>query len=121
MIKVVLHRVLIKRDIPEDTDAVKTKKEVERIGLAMPSSYKEELEKAAKRENASMDRGIVLDIGETAFTDYGVVSPIKVGDYITYARHSGKDVIDPDDNETYVIINDEDVIAILTKKEPLDG
>ena len=36
MIKVVLHRLLIEREAPEDTDAVKTKKALEKQGLAVP-------------------------------------------------------------------------------------
>lgn len=116
MIKVVLHRILVERDVPADTDAVKTQKEVERLGLAMPTSYKEELEKKALRENASMDKGVVVQIGETAFKDYGVECPIKVGDYICYAKFGGKDVIDPETEKTFVVINDEDLVAILTKE-----
>lgn len=121
MIKVILHRVLVERDIPEDTDAVKTKKEMERLGLLTPPKVQEEIDKRALRENASMDKGVVLALGETAFRDYGIESPIKVGDYISYAKFGGKDVTDPEDGKVYVVINDEDVVAILTKKEPLDG
>ena len=120
MIKVVLHRILIERDIPEDTDAVKTKKQLEASGFAIPASVKDQLEKQALRENASMDKGVVLAIGETAFKDYGIESPIKVGDYVSYAKFGGKDITDPEDGKVYVVINDEDVVAIL-RKEPLDG
>lgn len=120
MIEVILHRVLLKRDIPEDTDAILTKRALEKSGFAVPASVKEDLDKKALRENASMDRGVVLAIGETAFKDYGINPPIKTGDYITYAKFGGKDVVDPEDGETYVVINDEDVVAIL-KKEPTNG
>lgn len=114
-IKVFLHRILIKRDEPIDTDAVQTKKELERLNLAIPPTMKKEMEAKALRENASMDRGIVISIGETAFRDYGIESPIKVGDYITFAKFGGKEVTDPANDEVYVVINDEDVVAILTK------
>jgi len=120
LIKVILHRILVERDIPEDTDAVKTKKEMERLGLLTPPKVQEEIEKRALRENASMDKGVVLAIGETAFRDYGIECPIQVGDYISYAKFGGKDVTDPEDGKVYVVINDEDVVAIL-RKEPLDG
>lgn len=122
MIKVILHRILIERDIPEDTNAVKTKRELDRMGLAVPPAVKEELEKQSQRENASMDKGTVKAIGETAFKDYGVDCPIKVGDYICYARFGGKDVTDPETEQVFVVINDEDVVCVLHKeKEPLDG
>lgn len=113
MIEVILHRVLVKVDEPVDTDALKTKKEVERLGLAMPSSYKDEMEKQAGREAASSDKGIVLALGPTAFNDYGIESPIKVGDYISFAKFGGKVITDPEDGKDYTVINDEDVIAII--------
>lgn len=114
-IKVVLHRILLERDIPENTNAVKTKKEMERLGLVTSPRMQEEIDKQALRENASMDKGVILDIGPTAFVDYGVDSPVKVGDYISYAKFGGKDITDPVDGKVYVVINDEDVIAILSK------
>lgn len=120
MIEVILHRILVDRDIPEDTDAVITKKEMQRLGLITAPSIEKELEKKAQRENASMDKGHVVSIGPTAFKDYGIECPIKVGDYITYAKFGGKDVIDPETEKTLVVINDEDVVAII-RKEPLDG
>ena len=120
-IKVILHRILVKRDIPEDTDAVKTKKELERMGLTTPKSVQEEIERQALRENASMDKGVVVDIGETAFLDYKIESPIKIGDYVSFARFGGKEIVDPDTQETFVVLQDEDIVAIITKKEPVDG
>ncbi len=119
-IKVILHRILVKRDPQEDTPAVKTKKEMERLGLEAPKSVLDEIEKQALRENASMDKGTVVALGETAFKDYGIVSPIKVGDHIAFARFGGKEVIDPETKETLLVLNDEDVVAIL-EKEPTNG
>jgi co-chaperonin GroES (HSP10) len=121
LIEVILHRVLVERDIPEDTDAVITQKEMKRLGLLTAPTVEKELEKKALRENASMDKGHVVSIGPTAFKDYGIECPIKVGDYISYAKFGGKDITDPETEKTFVAINDEDVIAILSRKEPLDG
>ncbi len=120
-IEVILHRVLLKRDVPEDTDAVKTKREMERLGLRAPPSIEEEIKKRALRENASMDKGTVIAVGETAFRDYNIASPIREGDYVAFAKFGGKEVTDPDTNEVFVVVNDEDIVCILTKKEPLDG
>lgn len=120
-INVILHRVLIKREEAVDTEAVKTKKEVERLGLQVPDWVKNNLDGRADREKASMDRGKVVQIGELAFRDYGIACPIREGDLITFAKFGGKEVTDPATGELYVIINDEDVVAVLTEKEPLDG
>lgn len=120
-IKVVLHRLLVRRDKPVDTDAVKTKEAFSSSGLVIPEFIKKGLEDKEGRENASMDKGVVVGIGPTAFRDYGVEVPVNVGDYICYAKFGGKDVTDPETNEVFVVINDEDLVAILTKKEPLDG
>ncbi len=116
-IKVVLHRVLLKRDAPVDTEATKTKKDLERMGLAVPDWVAKDIEKQASRENVSMDKGYVVDIGETAFKDYGIECPIKIGDYISYVKFGGKDIVDPDGGETLTVIQDEDVVAILTSKK----
>lgn len=122
MIEVILHRILIDRIEPEDTDAVVTKKEMHRLGLQIPHSIKEELDKRAQREAASMDKGVVVAIGPTAFKDYGIECPIKVGDFICYARFGGKDVTDPKTEKVFVVINDEDVVCILNnEEEPVDG
>lgn len=120
-IKVILHRILVKRDLPVDTEAVKTKKEMERMGLTVPKSIQDEIDVQVLRENASMDKGVVVDIGETAFLDYKIDSPIKVGDYVCFARFGGKDIEDPETKETFVILQDEDIVAIITQKEPVDG
>jgi len=117
MIKVILHRILIERDAPEDTDAIMTKRAIAKAGLAIPDSVQEDLDKKAAREHASMDKGVVVQIGETAFKDYGIECPVKEGDYISYAKFGGKDITDPETNKVYVVINDEDVVAILPKKE----
>lgn len=120
MIEVVLHRLLIKRDEPVDTEAVKTKKALSKSGLEVPSWVQNEIDKQALRENASMDKGKVVAVGATAFKDYGIEAPVKPGDYIIYARFGGKEVTDPETGEVFVIINDEDLIAII-RKEPIDG
>lgn len=114
-IKVVLHRLLVERDVPEDTDAVKTKKDLQRMGLAVPRDVQDNIDKQALRENASMDKGTVVAIGETAFKDYGIECPVKAGDYICFAKFGGKEVTDPENGKVYVVINDEDLVAILTK------
>lgn len=110
-IKPVLHRILVKPlkldEIDKDFISAKA------AGIIIP-------EKEKSREQAAVDKGIVVDIGSTAFKDFGTDSPIKIGDEVAFARYGGKTIKDSATEEDYVLLNDEDIIAILTK-EPLDG
>lgn len=103
MIEPLLHRVVVKpekfEDFSEDFQKARS------IGLVIP-----ELEEL-KRAQASVDRGRVVSIGATAFKDFGVDSPVAVGDVVNYAKFSGKAVKDGAD--TFIILNDEDLICII--------
>lgn len=105
MIIPALHRILIKQDKLEETD--ETFKRAGKAGIIIP-----ELE-ANKRAQAGVDTGTVIAIGETAFRDFGTTSPVVEGDRIAYARFSGKFVKDPTTEEEYILLNDEDVVAIF--------
>jgi co-chaperonin GroES (HSP10) len=103
MIIPVLHRVLVK---PQALDEVnEDAKYAKRLGLQLAGINE-------KLAQASVDQGIVIDIGSTAFKDFGTDSPIKVGDKIAFARHSGKHIKDTNGDE-YLLLNDEDVVCIL--------
>jgi co-chaperonin GroES (HSP10) len=43
----------------------------------------------------------------------------SVGDYVLYAKYAGKNVIDPftPEDKDLIILNDEDIIAIVTEGE----
>lgn len=112
MIVPVLHRILIKQDKLEDKDEVF--KSAGRAGILIP-----DLDERS-REQAAIDTGEVVAIGETAFRDFGTNSPIAIGDYIVFAKYGGKAIVDPVTKEKFVALNDEDVIAKFTK-EPVDG
>jgi len=101
----VIHRILIKADKLEETD--KTYVKAKQLGLHIP-----ELDDH-KRAQAGVDKGIVVAIGPTAFTDFNTECPIAVGDYIAYARFAGKHITDPKTEEEYVLLNDEDVVCIF--------
>lgn len=103
MIKVVLHRILVKPDQLEEIDD--THRRAKEMGIVIAS------EKELKRERAAVDTGTVLEIGETAFKDFGTESPIKVGDRVAYAKYGGKTVTDPATKKELLILNDEDVIC----------
>jgi len=96
MIKPILHRILIK------VDPVETK-----TASGIIVSLNE------KREQAAAEIGTVVDIGTTAFKDYGEAPDlIKVGDRVYFAKYAGKTVKDVDDNE-FTILNDEDIVGVL--------
>ena len=105
MIECVTFRVLVKpHDVTETDEAYKAAK---RLGLDLS------LETKLNREQAATDKGIVVSWGPTAFADYNVPNPLTKGDEVVYAKHAGKEVVDPETKEKFVILNDEDIVAIL--------
>ena len=102
MIKLLLHHVLVKLDEATDADEVYRRAKAAGIHLELD-----------KREQKAVEYGIVVSVGPTAFIDYGRTPDIvKVGDRISLNRYSGKSVKDVDGIE-YVIVNDQDVLAII--------
>lgn len=108
MIVPILHRILVKPDSIEEKD--EAYKAAARMGIEVVKNERD-------REQAAIDTGTVISFGATVFKDFGVdSSPIKVGDTVVYARYAGKVIEDPADKVKYVALNDEDVIAIITKE-----
>lgn len=107
-IKPILHRILVKPDDVLEKD--ENYKKARELGLIVA-------EKEREREQAAIDTGEVVDFGPTVFKDFGVdYIPIAVGDTVVYARYAGKVIVDPATKIKYVALNDEDVIAIITKE-----
>ena len=107
-IKPILHRIIVLPDNIEEKD--EHFKRAKEVGLIVARNERE-------REQAAIDTGKVVDIGPTAFKDFGAEAPpIAVGDYVVYARYAGKAIEDPEDKVKYVALNDEDVIAVITQK-----
>lgn len=108
MIKPILHRIIVKQDTLEDKDPAFASARA--LGIITETRERD-------REQAAIDTGKVISIGATAFEAFGAKEcPIKVGDFVVYARYAGKTVIDPEDPDTkYVALNDEDVIAVTTE------
>lgn len=67
-----------------------------------------------KLARAGMDIGTIVDIGEYAWNGKPWA---KVGDRVIFAKHAGKFVCDPETNEEFLVINDEDVQVIVTNEE----
>src|SRR2546422_936111 len=100
MIQVVGCRILVKPiDLTEHDEFYKRAK----------AAKIELLDISERKEQINVDRGTVLQIGETAHQDY--VGTIKVGDKIGYAKFGGKFIKDAD--EMYLVINDEDIICVF--------
>jgi co-chaperonin GroES (HSP10) len=100
------HRVLVKQDSLKERDA--TFKRAIAAGLALPEHTE------IRREQLSVDTGVVLKVGPTAFKDYGGDPWCKVGDRVAFAKHTGKVFRDPKDKEVlYLVQNDEDIIAVI--------
>ena len=67
-----------------------------------------------RRERAGQMFGTIVRIGPEAWKDYEE-GWAKEGDRVMYSMYSGKTIKDTDTDENYLIINDEDVIAIVPK------
>ena len=101
------HRIVVKQQKLEDISD--EHKRMFKLGLVTAETADK------KREQAGVDQGIVVAIGPTAFKDFGTECPIVIGDNIAFAKYGGKVVTDPDDNQAYVILNDEDVVCLVKK------
>lgn len=94
MITLLLHTVLVKLDDIETTTQ-------SGIILALDE----------KKERKAVENGTVIQVGPTAFQDYGRdPSILKGGDRISLNRYSGKSIVDTDGVE-YVIVNDVDILC----------
>ena len=102
MIKLLTHHVLVKTaDVTEVDERYRSAKA---LGIELPE---------LKREQQAVEYGIVVDVGPTAFVDYGRDPTIlKVGDRISFARYSGKSIKDSDDTE-FLLLNDSDILVVI--------
>lgn len=96
-IQLILHQLLIDPDKAES---------VTPGGIVIP-------ELTLERERKAVEYGTVLQVGPTAFKDYGRENDaIKVGDRVCMIRYAGKEVRDTD-GQKYIIINDVDILCII--------
>lgn len=96
------HRILVKPEAFEEVDSVY--KSAKAAGFVLPESE-------GRKEQNAVDRGVVLAIGKTAFQDFGGEAWCQVGDTVVYSKYGGKFI------DNYLVLNDEDVVAILKKEE----
>lgn len=101
------HRILIKPQTLEDVDDAY--KAAKKVGIIINEDHQ-------KLQQAAVDKGVVVSLGETAFKDFGGNPWCAVGDLVAYARYGGKTIKDVETGIDYLILNDEDVIAKFAKE-----
>ncbi|MEX0932329.1 MAG: hypothetical protein WDZ61_00345 [Parcubacteria group bacterium] len=73
-----------------------------------------------KLYRAATTIGTIVEIGPTAWRAYDDGQPwAKVGDRVYYAKYAGK-IIDDGTEEGLVVLNDEDVQALIVKEEEVN-
>ena len=104
------HRLIVKPYKQIDVDPIKKKH----------SEFLKTLEIAGNdnlaREELSVDKGIVLSIGPTAWADFGGIPWCKVGDEVIFAKFAGKNITD-ENNEQLFLLNDDDICAVTKEAE----
>lgn len=77
-----------------------------------------------RMEQRAQVLGTILDLGEdfaVAYRPKTAFWGLKPGDKVYYAKYAGKWVKDPESEEELLIINDEDICAVLKEGQPDAG
>lgn len=119
-IKALGHRVLVKMASIDERD--KAFASAKKAGIVFAEH------EDTKRREAGVDRGLVIEVGPDAFKGFWFNSNphkdpaefepwCKAGDFIAFAKYGGMMIPDHDNPDLkYVVINDEDVVAILEEQ-----
>ncbi len=98
------YRILIKQDnLTEKDDVVSN---ALKAGLIIADDA------GMKREQLGVDTGTVVSVGPTAYSQADVPWCV-VGDRVAFAKYSGKVFTDPEDKQVYLVVNDDDIIAVI--------
>lgn len=108
MLKPLGPRVIVRPDKLEETDPVF--KRAHAAGIEIPKDSQE-----AKREQQAVVKGTVVSIGSMAFhAPVGDGTPwVKEGDRVYYAKYAGKEIVDPETDEKFLQLNDEDLCTLI--------
>jgi co-chaperonin GroES (HSP10) len=99
------HRILVKQDAYDEKDEVFRSARAAGIEVIKDKTV---------RYQESVDVGTIIKVGPTAWKDFGGSPWAEEGDKVVFAKHAGKRVEDPEDKDShYVILNDEDIVAIV--------
>ncbi len=78
-----------------------------------------------RRAKVALEQGVVVDIGPQAFRnkEWGWnaqaeaeglwIMPIKLGDKVWFGKYAGKLIPDPEDNQEYMLLLDEDLQCLI--------
>lgn len=67
---------------------------------------------STRTQAINTDKGEILMIGPDAWDRLNTRPDLKPGDKVMYAKYGAKTIQDPDDQETfYVLLNDEDILV----------
>ena len=102
MIKVCGSYVLVRPDAVESTT---------KSGII--TGTRETLEK----EQRAQVVGTIEQLGSGAWSDMDEGPWASVGDRVAYSKYGGKFLIDPDSGEEFVVLNDIDIVAVITEGE----
>ena len=83
---------------------------VSKGGIVVIASTEEE-----KLERAAQTNGTIVSVGKDAWEEYES-HWAQVGDRVSYIRHAGKWINDPTDGGEYVLLNDIDILAIISEE-----
>lgn len=72
-------------------------------------------ETSERKEQINVDKGTVVQIGSKCHEDY--VGNLSVGDTIGFAKFGGKFIQEPDSEEIFLVISDEDVVCIFKENK----
>lgn len=109
MLKPAGHRVLVKPDPIEETDDTMAK--AKEMGLEIIKDAQ-----TKRAEEASQVVGTIVSIGNTAWVGFDDGEPwAHVGNRVLYSKYGGRFVQDPDTDEEFVVLNDEDIICIVER------
>lgn len=109
-IKPVGHRILVK---PEDVN--------KRLEYDFGEAGKFKIQTDEKLERSMEIYGVLVAAGDQAWKAFGPNHSgepwAKPGDKILFSRHAGKYVQDPETEEEFLLMNDEDITAVITGGE----
>lgn len=101
-VEAVAHRIVVK------PDPIETEREVKGTQSKLIIVQDE------KVTRNSQVTGVIVQIGEDAWKAFKPTTEhagLKIGDRVYFARYAGKWIIDPETNDEYLVLNDEDIVA----------
>lgn len=117
-LQVLGHRLLIKPDSLEEQIEIPEALKDKNFVVQKPVQLQ-------KLEEAGTQSGVVLQVGPMAWKAFDGKDPlwapwVTTGDHIIFARYAGKFVTDPETQERFMVINDEDVQVKITSKTEVE-